>query len=29
MYRILFGDAPTAAPVQELVGHVFGRRKAA
>jgi AcrR family transcriptional regulator len=29
MYRILFGDVPTAARVQELVGHVFGRRKAA
>lgn len=29
MYRILFGDVPTATRVQELVGDVFGRRKAA
>ena len=29
MYRILFGDVPTSARVQELVGDVFGRRKAA
>jgi len=29
MYRILFGDVPTAAHVRELVGHVFDRRKAA
>lgn len=29
MYRILFGDTPTSARVRELVGHVFGRRKAA